>query len=477
MGFSIRFSHHVPPLRWGVVLLSCALSLTGCFRSVGPDVDLQKLRNHVEHRVLDDAERAFLRADYSDAIRLLNRFLHKHPQSSRVPEARWWLARSYQESGHLSSAAEQFRLLVHAQTPNQHQAEARSRLSQIEDVGRGTTKRQSIKGILVSLESMRTSANVALVNAANREINGSMVLLNVPCGVKGNGGHETPPFSFTSLTTMIQDMNARGIAVYLGVTLRCLGRFVEGQSETAEFWKDWEYVPQSGTVQRSRYFSLNAPGYREFLVEWLSQFRSLPLRGLILRHEVPVGVYEGMNPMALQSFQQAFNVDFDPVQVFSEGRHVPATVSHTVLPDVFWKWAGWKARERLRLLQNVVETVRDRLPHVRFGIEVQLQSVADPVHGLVHFAEDWIDVTHGSFDVFVTVLQGSRASATHVTAQGSSPPGSEGWDVSLIEQMARSLGRPEKIWTILPSPSPRSLQQSQNLPKGVGRVYDYGAIP
>ena len=105
----------------------------------------------------------------------------------------------------------------------------------------------------------------------------------------------------------------------------------------AEFWKDWEYVPQSGTVQRSRYFSLNAPGYREFLVEWLSQFRSLPLRGLILRHEVPVGVYEGMNPVALQSFQQAFNVDFDPVRVFSEHRPVPATVSYAVLPDVFWK--------------------------------------------------------------------------------------------------------------------------------------------
>ena len=467
----------MPPFRLYVVLLSCALSLTGCFRSVGPDVELQKLRNHVEHRVLDEAERAFRRADYPDAIRLLNRFLHNHPQSSRVPEARWRLARSYQESGHLSSAAEQFRLLVHARTHNQRQAEARSRLSQIEDVGRGTTKSQSIKGILVSLESMRTSVDVALMNAANREINGSMVLLNVPCGVEGNGVHETPPFSFTALTTMIQDMNARGMAVYLGVTLRCLGRVVEGQSDTAEFWKDWEYVPQSGTVQRSRYFSLNAQGYREFLVEWLSQFRSLPLRGLVIRHEVPVGVYEGMNPVALQSFQQAFNVDFDPVRVFSERRPVPTTVSHAVLPDVFWKWAGWKARERLRLFQNVVETLRNRLPHVQFGIEIQLQSVADPVHGLVHFAEDWIDVTHGSFDVFVTVLKGSRASATHAAARGSSPPGSEERDGSLIEQMAQHLGRPEQIWTILPSPSLRSLRQSHTLPKGVGRVYDYRAIP
>lgn len=427
--------------------------------------------------MLDDAERAFRRADYSDAIRLLNRFLHNHPQSSRVPEARWWLARSYQESGHLSSAAEHFRLLVHARTPNQYQAEARSRLSQIEDVVRGTTKSHSIKGILVSLESMRTSVDVALMNAANREINGSMMLLNVPCGVEGNGLHETPPFSFESLTTMIQDMKARGTAVYLGVTLRCLGRFVEDQSGMAEFWKDWEYVPQSGTIRRSRYFSLHAQGYREFLVEWLSQFRNLPLRGLVLRHEVPVGVYEGMNPVALQSFQQAFNVDFDPVRVFSERRSVPTTVSYAVLPDVFWKWAGWKARERLRLFRNVVETLRDRLPHFQFGIEVQLQSVADPVHGLVHFAEDWIDVTQGSFDVFVTVLKGSRASATHAADQGSSTPGSEGRDVSLIERMARYLGRPEKIWTILPAPSLRSLRQSHKLPKGVGRVYDSRAIP
>lgn len=438
---------------------------------------LQKLRNHVEHRVLDDAERAFRRADYSDAIRLLNRFLHDHPQSSRVPEARWWLARSYQEAGRLSSAAEHFRPLAHAQTHNQYKAEARSRLSQIEGVLRGTTKSHAIKGILVSLESVRTPVDVALMHAANREINGSMMLLNVPCGVEGNGLHETPPFSFTSLTTMIQDMNARGMAVYLGVTLRCLGRFVKGQSGMTELWKDWEYVPQSGTVQRSRYFSLNVPGYREFLVEWLSQFRNLPLRGLVIRHEVPIGMYEGMNPLALRSFQQAFNVNFDPVRVFSERRPGPITTSHAVLPDVFWKWAGWKARERLHTLHDVVETLRGRLPHLQFGIEIQLQSVADPVHGLVHFAEDWIDVTHGPFDVFVTVLQGPRASATHAVSQGSSAPGSEGWDVSVIERMARYLGRPEKLWTILPSPSLRSLRPSHKLPKGVGRVYDYRAIP
>ena len=427
--------------------------------------------------MLDEAERAFRRADYSDAIRLLNRFLHDHPHSSRLPEARWWLARSYQESGRLSSAAEHFRLLVRAQTHNQYQAEAQARLSHIEGVGRGTTKSHAVKGILVSLESMRTSVGVALMNAANREINGSMMLLNVPCGVEGNGSHETPPFSFKFLTTMIQDMNARGTAVYLGVTLRCLGRFAEGQSGVTEFWKDWEYVPQSGTVQRSRYFSLNVPGYREFLVEWLSQFRNLPLRGVVIRHEVPIGMYEGMHPLALQSFQQAFNVDFDPVRVFSERRPGPITASHAVLPDVFWKWAGWKARERLHTFQDVVETLRGRLPHVQFGIEIQLQSVADPVHGLVHFAEDWIDVTRGPFDVFVTVLQGPRASATHAVSQGSSAPGSEGWDVSLIDRMAQYLGRPEKIWTILPSPALRSLRPSHKLPKGVGRVYDSRAIP
>ena len=460
-----------------VVLLSCVLPLTGCFRSVGPDLDLRELRNHVEQRVLDEAKRAFLQADYPDAIRLLHRFVQNHPQSSRVMEARWWLARSYQEAGHLSSAAEHFRSLVHAQTRNQYQAEARSRLSQIKDVVRGTTKSEASKGILVSLESVQTSIGPALMSAANREINGSMVLLNVPCGVEENGARKTNPFSFKSLATTVQDMSARGMAVYLGVTLRCLGRFAEGQPGVTEFWKDWEYVPQSGIVQQSPYFSLNVPGYREFLVEWLSQFHNLPLRGLVIRHEVPVGMYEGVHPLALKSFQRAFNVDFDPIRVFSKRRPVSTTASRAVLPAVFWKWAGWKARERLRLFQNVVETVRGRLPHVQFGIEVQLQSVADPVRGLVHFAEDWIDVTHGAFDLFVTDLKGARASATHAASRRSSASGSEGWDVSLIERMARHLGHPEKIWTLLPRPSPRTLRQSDRLPEGVGRVYDAHAIP
>lgn len=461
----------MPSFRFLVILLSCALLSTGCFRAAKPDVGLQELRTQVEQRVLDDAERAFLRADYSEAIRLLTRFLHNHPQSSRSLDARWWLARSYQEAGHLSSAAEHFRLLTRTQTENPYQAEARLRVSQIEDVLRGAAKSASIKGIVVSLESMQTPIDLVLASAANRQIHGSLILLDVPCGIEGNGLREDYALSFESLAAVIQHMSSRGMAVYLGVRLRCLGRFAQDQPETLEVWSDWEYVPQSGSLRRSPYFSLSVPDYRAFLVEWLSQFRDLPLMGVVLRHETTVGIYEGLNPLTIQSFQQAFDTDFDPVQLF--GKYRPATGSR--LPAVFWKWAGWKARERLRILQNMVQTLRGRLPGLQVGIEVQLQSVADPVHGLVHFAEDWVEVAHGPFDVFVTTLEGSRASATHAASRGSPAVGSKGWNV--IEQMVQYLGRPEKIWTILPHPSVPTLRQSDMLPEGVGRLYDYRVVP
>ena len=88
-----------PYLRFIVVTFFALLLLSGCFRSAGPDLGVPELRDETEKLSLQQAQRAFLRADYSTAVQLLNRFLHTHPQSPRLPEVRWWLARAYQKNG------------------------------------------------------------------------------------------------------------------------------------------------------------------------------------------------------------------------------------------------------------------------------------------------------------------------------------------------------------------------------------------
>lgn len=467
-----------PYLRFIVVTLSALLLMSGCFRFAGPDVGVRELRDQTEKHSLRQAELAFLRADYATAEQSLNRFLRIHPQSSRSLEARWWLARVYQKTGKLSSAVEHFRVLANTRTWNLYQADARFRAAQLEELLGESIASGARKGILVSLGSVQMPGHVDSVLSASKEIEGDMILLDVPCRIDGDLSDNPQPFSFDALHSAVQHMHAQGTAVYLGVTLRCLGQFV--RERELENWKDWAYDPPSGTLRRSSYYSLHFWGYQAFLADWLARLRDLPLRGLVLRNAVPVGLYEGFSPLSVQLFAQEFGMDFDPVRMFNDDRTMLTTDSESGvhLPAVFWKWAGWKARERLRIVQSLVRTLRVRLPHLEFGITLQPQSVTAPIRGLIYFAEDWVDVARGPFDMFVIGIEGSDPTVVHPPAQGSPRGFSVSSDGNVaVGEMAQHLGKPERIWTILPSPAVPTRTQSAMFPKEVGRIYEYREVP
>ena len=467
-----------PYLRFIIVTLSALLLLSGCVRSTGPDLDEQELRDETEKLSLQQAQQAFLRADYSTAVQLLNRFLRTHPQSPRSLDVRWWLARAYQKTGRLSSAIEHLRFLADTPTWNVYQTDARYRAAQLEErLGKSMAGRAR-KGVLLSLGSVQTPGYVDLALSTSREIAGDTILVDVPCRVDGVPSDSRQSLSFDAIRSAVEHLHSQEKAVYLGVTLRCLGQFArESESDT---WKDWAYDPSSGTLRRSSYYSLHFGGYQAFFAEWLAQLRDLPLAGLVIRSEVPVGLYEGFGPMAVRLFAQEFDVDFDPVRMFNDDRAVLATDSKSAvhLPAMFWKWAGWKARERLRIIRSLVQTLRVRLPHLEFGVTLHPQSVTDPIRGLIHFAEDWTDVARGPFDMFLIKVEGSDPKVVHSIFQGSSPEWSENNDgVTAAAEMAEHLGKPDKIWTIMALRSGSAYGQSPVLPIGVGRIYERPAVP
>ena len=467
-----------PHLRFIIVTLSVLLLLGGCVRSAGPDLRGLELRDEIEKLSLQQAQRAFFRADYSTAVQLLNRFLRTHPQSSRSLEVRWWLARVYQKTGRLSSALEHLRFLANTPTWNVYQTDARYRAAQLEErLGKSMAGRAG-KGVLLSLGSVQTPGYVDLALSASREIAGDTILLDVPCRVDGVPPDSQESFLIHAMRSAVEHMHSRKKAVYLGVTLRCLGQFAR-ESES-DRWKDWAYDPSSGTLRRSPYYALHSEGYRAFLVDWLARLHDLPLTGLVIRNAEPLGLYEGFNLLAVQLFAREFGVDFDPVLMFADDRTMVQANSESGvrLPSVFWKWAGWKARERLRIIRSLVQTLRVRLPHLEFGMTLQPQSVTDPMRGLIHFAEDWIDVAREPFDMFLVRVEGSDRKVVHSISQGSSPESSENNDgVTAVAEMAEYLGKPDKIWTIMAFRSGSAYRPLSMLPKGVGRIYERSAVP
>ena len=471
-------------LRVVIIILSAFLLLSGCFRPAGLDLKIQALHDQIEKRSLHQAKLAFFQADYSTAVLLLNRFLRNHPESPRSLEARWWLARAYQETGDLSSAVECFRLLVNTPTWNVYQTEAHLRMTQLEDRLKESTASGLIKGILVSLGSIQTPSDLDSVISASQAIERSVILLDVPCGVDENVSDNGRPFSLNGTRTVIQRMHSHGIPVYLGVTLRCLGSLAQEQRDKLENWKDWNYDPRTSRLQRSPYYSLNFEGYQAFLVYWITQLRDLPLTGLVIRNEVPLGLYEGFSPLTVKAFTQEFGVDFHPVRMFNEYRYraMPTTDSDSSvqLPAVFWKWAGWKTRDRHRIVLNLIQTLRVRLPRLQFGITVQLQSVTDPLQGLIHFAEDWIDVARGPFDMFLMTMEDPKPPIVLPISQGFPAAFSEAWTedgVVPVEQIVQQVGQPEKLWIILPRQAVHAPTRSRIVPEEVGRIYDYRVVP
>ncbi len=467
-----------PYLRFLVVTFSALLLLSGCLRSADPDWEIGILRDETEKLSLQQAQQAFLRADYSKAVQLLDRFLRVYPQSPRLPEVRWWLARAYEKSGRLSSALEHLRFLVNAPAGNLYKRDARYRVTQLEEQLGKSMGNTAGKGILISLGSVQTRGQVDLALSELRGVAGDTILLDVPCRVDGVPPDTRPSFFFDAMRSTVEHIRSQEKAVYLGVTLKCLGQF--SRAPELDNWNDWTYDPSSGTLRRASSYSLHFEGYQAFLADWLARLRDLPLTGLVIRNEVPVGPYEGFSPLAVRLFAREFGVDFDPARMFSDDRAVFATDSESVarLPAVFWKWAGWKARERLRIIQGLVQTLRVYLPHLEVGITVHSQSVTDPIQGLIHFAEDWIDVTRGPFDVFVMRIEGSDQKVVHPISQGSYPEWSEKSNgVAAVAEMAQHLGKPEKIWTIMASRSGAARMPSTALPKGVGRIYERRGVP
>ena len=467
-----------PYLRFLFVTFSALLLLSGCLRSADPDWEIGILRDETEKLSFQQAQQAFLRADYAKAVQLLDRFLRVYPQSSRLPEVRWWLARAYEKSGRLSSALEHLRFLVNAPAGNLYERDARYRVTQLEERLGKSMGDTAGKGILISLGSVQTRGQVDLALSELRGVAGDTILLDVPCRVDGVPPDTRPSFFFNAMRSAVEHIRSQEKAVYLGVTLKCLGQF--SRAPELDNWNDWTYDPSSGTLRRASSYSLHFEGYKAFLADWLARLRDLPLTGLVIRNEVPVGPYEGFSPLAVRLFAREFGVDFDPARMFSDDRAVFATDSESVarLPAVFWKWAGWKARERLRIIQGLVQTLRVHLPHLEVGITVHPQSVTDPIQGLIHFAEDWIDVTRGPFDVFVMRIEGSDQKVVHPISQGSYPEWSEKSNgVAAVAEMAQHLGKPEKIWTIMASRSGAARMPSTALPKGVGRIYERRGVP
>ena len=56
-------------------------------------------------------------------------------------------------------------------------------------------------------------------------------------------------------------------------------------------------------------------------------------------------------------------------------------------PPEFWRWVGWKARERTKILERLGRAMRLHATNLQLALEVHQEAVTDPRAALVYYGK------------------------------------------------------------------------------------------
>ena len=134
------------------------------------------------------------------------------------------------------------------------------------------------------------------------------------------------------------------------------------------------------TLHSTEWFDLFHPAYQEFLARSLARLCKIGIDGLVFLNDHPLGPYDGLTRIGVKRFEKQFGVDFDPSQVFQNdfdplvitkksSGNIRANIKNNK-GSIYWRWAGWKARKRLTLLEELVDRLRTQYSSIQFGVRI-----------------------------------------------------------------------------------------------------------
>ena len=207
---------------------------------------------------------------------------------------------------------------------------------------------------------------------------------------------------------------------------------------------------------------------QEYLTGLLTDLAQTEVDGILMR-TVAGSNGETFSRFAVQEFQREFQTPLEPAKLFArglDGRAPGGQARAAVEPTPeFWRWVGWKARMRIKLVEKLMQGLRRMSPGLQVAIELHQESITEPIKALVDYGEDVLEAKRNSADYFVLrVLHGGR--------EGSGP---------VLQRTRELLGSLDRVWIIRRPTSPEDrLQVTPKkdrlaLPPEVGLIYD--ALP
>lgn len=412
-------------------------------------------------RLLKEAHLAHVQGRYSTAVQLFRRFVERYPGSARTAEARWWLARSYEQVGDLRAAVGEYRALAAAEPspaggPIGYEAHAIRRLDELRQAGGSThaalsghvalalsrAQLPSLSALEPWLESLaRAGVTVIVLDV------GTSGMLQKPMGSESVAAGTEPTTAAgvyfpTTRAYMVEDVLGRlvplahrhGLSVFGSFSphdLPWLGRVAE--------WMTLVYNPSDHGVRPAAELDLFNPDVQSYLIGLTTDLAQTGVDGVLLRARVRNGFAYEVGTSAFRGFEASFGLSMEPSQLFT-GTTTKNPGSGNGEPPYYWRWVGWKTRSYLAFLQRLAEAMRSERASMRVVLEAHPETLTDPLRALAEYGEDIVEAKQRGFDL---VFVPSDGGASSLESSSKAEP------LGLVRRLAEFIGDPRRVWTRL----------------------------
>lgn len=409
----------VPVHRWPDIVrwISCVLLLvlSGCANlgprfppSVPPVTSRIDPALDAQTRLLEFAYRAYMQERYPLASALLQRFVDANPDSPRLKEARWWLARSYEESGDQSAALAAYRTLV-GETPGStpragsYEYYALNRLDEFRrSLGPSSMLERRQIALWLRSEEWLTIPDIRLW--IEQLADAGVTALIVEAGTSSREAVRSGSMGVyfqTSKVPVIQDFftvigpaaHAKGMAVLASLNLH--------EPWWATVNAEWDTVMADSSGQLSQqlgHVDVLHPEYQRLVGEVAQDLLRTDIDGLVLEARKSKGFAEEWSPMSRRMFADRVGLSLD-----RQDQSVP--------PDA-WRWAGWKSRAYLEFVTGLAQHLRQKRPRLQVAVTVHEHALFFPLDALMDYGEDVIETKQRGLHLVVLpesgVVEGSE---------------------------------------------------------------------
>jgi len=370
-----------------VVLSGCASlahrfppSMRPATSGVDPALDAQT-------GLIESAYRAFVQERYPRASALFQRFVDSNPASPRLSEARWWLARSYEQGGDIPAALAAYRAVVGAAprpTPlaDSYEFHALNRL----DAFRGSLgpssllERKQIALWLTNAEWL-TIPDVGpwIEQLADAGVTSLIIEAGSPSRETMQSGpvgvyFQTSKFPVVEnlFTVIVPAAHAKGMAVLASLNLHEPGwTTVNPEWGIAMANRTGQVFQPVGRVD------VLHPDYQSLVSEVTQDLLRTDIDGLVIGARRAKGFAEEWSPTSRRIFEGLFGSPFD-------------SHDQSVSPDA-WRWVGWKTRAYLGFVARLTQQLRQTRQGLLVAVVVHERALLSPADALMEYGEDVLE--------------------------------------------------------------------------------------